>query len=221
MFREKNYSAIIFDLDGVLLDTHKLHYIAYKKIIDEHNLNFFNYTDIVGVSTHVAIQKIFSLNGQNLSDEDIFNITKMKQKYTMDFMESDPSLYVGVFQLLENLQIKYKIAIATCASNERVSYFISRTNIAALLAGVRTIKDVINPKPHPEIYEMILCDLSIKPNEALVVEDSISGIQAACSAGIDVIGVRTGQYRDENKILYDNGAKAVINKVSDILGILK
>jgi beta-phosphoglucomutase len=200
--------AIIFDLDGTLVQTEILKAHAYGKAMEQlSNGNItekdvvISFGELVGLSRNEIAEKLIKmysslLNGQLLNDtqtavEELIK-TRLGIYHQMIFDPAVLHAYVCPFSigLLKNANANgYTIGLATMSYAEQVSKVLDTLNLKSYFHHIITRDAVENGKPHPEIYLRMLAAMNLQPEEAIIIEDSVAGIKAAQAAGITVFGV--------------------------------
>jgi len=203
--------ACIFDLDGVIVDTAKYHYMAWKKLADQLKIPF-NEKDnerLKGVSRMKSLEIILDLGNVNLSQEEKEELAQKKNNWYVEYISNmDKSeLLPGVEEFIKNLKRKgIKVAIASASKNTKL--ILKRLNLEEVFDTVIDGTIISNAKPNPEIFLKASNYLNLKPEECVVFEDAVAGVQAAKRAGMKVIGV------GEEEVL--KGADKVIKNFKNI-----
>lgn len=194
--------AIIFDLDGVLVDATQWHFEAlndalklfgYQIDLEEH-LSIYN-----GLPTYEKLKLISERKGLPQGLHEIVKV--MKRKFTDDRVAQlcTPSHEKQI--MLNNLKKRgYKIACCSNAQKYSVINMLQRTGIDQFFDIVLGNDEGFKPKPEPDMYLAVFKKLKIKPNEAIIVEDTAHGIEAAKRSGAKVMAVRG--FEDVNLSLF-------------------
>ena len=184
--------TIIFDLDGVLVDTKIIHFEAlnmalkrfkYKEIsLDDHNKVFD------GLPTN---EKLIILNKKNeLPIESFSKINNYKQKITSKILKKKIKKNQKILKIFKHLYKDYKIAVATNAVKSTLNICLEKLGVSKYIHYKLSNEDIKNPKPNPEIYLKIFIHFGIYPNEALIAEDSHYGREAAISSGAKLLPIK-------------------------------
>jgi HAD superfamily hydrolase (TIGR01509 family) len=198
------YKLIIFDLDGVLVDAKKIHFDALNKalaLVDKKYCITLNehLTIYDGLKT---IQKLDLLSKKkNLSKTYHKQIWENKQKITIELLSNlQPDLRLKeIFNQLRYLN--YKIACCSNSIRRTVLTVLSKLDVIEYIDLVLSNEDVINGKPHPEIYWKAMSKLNANPEEVLIVEDSPVGLLAATRSGAHIIRIDSPKDLTTDKIL--------------------
>jgi beta-phosphoglucomutase len=185
--------ACIFDLDGVIVDTAKYHYLAWKRLARELGFEFTEKDNerLKGVSRMESLEILLSVGGIRIDDENVkLQLAEKKNKWYVEYINqmTKDEILPGVIKFLELLKSAgIKIAIGSASKNtitilERIGL---KDFFDAIIDGTRISK----AKPDPEVFLKAAEELSVRPEECCVFEDAVAGIQAAKSAGMKVIGV--------------------------------
>jgi beta-phosphoglucomutase len=181
---------ILFDMDGVLLDSNEIHYSAYLHAFKKFNINIdFEYEKFAGKSTKDTVNQIlrqYSLNNYLESE-----IVVEKQAYMLDIFSKlkSPPLFPGVKDGIEYLKTKYELALCTSASMNTVNFFFKDGIDIRWFKHVLTSSDVKHSKPSPDIYLQAIKKFSADPLNTFIVEDSCSGLQAGLQTGANVLHI--------------------------------
>ena len=185
--------ACIFDLDGVLVDTAKYHFLAWKKLAAD-RLNFELTEEanenLKGVSRMESLEIILKLAGITMDDDQKETLATEKNGWFTDFittMKAD-EIFPGVKPLLEKLQ-KSNIKIALASSSKNAQYVIDVLGIRHFFGAIVDGTMIVNTKPDPEIFLLAAQKLNVQPAECLVFEDAEAGVEAAVRAGMKCIGI--------------------------------
>jgi beta-phosphoglucomutase len=188
--------AIIFDKDGVLIETFDSYLQAYTKVLSKIGIKIKG-NDVAkryGIKGPEIIKQIAAENGKNITDEQAKELANEKDKLYLKFSEKKMKLLPGVKKLLIYLKKKkYKIGIASSASRETIEQMIRVTKIKNYINTCVDGFEVKSSKPDPEIFLKCAEKLKVKPEDCIVIEDSIHGIEAAKRAGMKSLAVTTGQ----------------------------
>lgn len=183
--------AIIFDLDGVIVDTECLHKEAWEKIFWELKINFnpkVYYKEYMGRSTDEILQ---SLSQKYNLKEDIRKFKRRKQKYLIRLIKEKLKLIPGAKKLIRRIsQSGFRMAIATVANRERVKIIMKKLNLSGYFQAIIAGDQVTQSKPHPEIYLVTAKKLNMDPKDCLVLEDTKAGIESAKNAGMKCIALK-------------------------------
>ncbi|MEL1252854.1 beta-phosphoglucomutase [Flavobacterium sp. DGU38] len=184
--------AFIFDLDGVIVDTAKYHYLAWQKIAEALHINFTHEHNelLKGVSRVRSLDIILELGNVKASqeDKDKWLIQKNDEylSYLVDMDESE--ILPGVLNILKLLKDKNQgIALGSASKNARP--ILEKTGILSYFDAIVDGNDVSNAKPDPEVFLKAAQLLKIDPKNAIVFEDSVAGIQAANIAEMASVGI--------------------------------
>tara|TARA_B110000027_G_scaffold114982_1_gene124904 strand:- start:12331 stop:13707 length:1377 start_codon:yes stop_codon:yes gene_type:complete len=185
--------GVIFDLDGVLVDTKEIHFIALNEALKKYNSK-----EIISYDDHVNIydglptdEKLQILNKKKkLSKKYNQLVKKYKQKITFKLLKKNIKYNKETFNLFLKLNKKYKIAIATNAVRETLDICIKILRIKRYCKFTISNEEVKNPKPHPEIYLQCLIKLGLKPKETIIVEDSHYGRISAQDSGCHLMPIK-------------------------------
>ncbi len=184
--------AIIFDMDGVLVDAKEWHFDALNEALElfgfrisqfEHNKRFD------GLPTREKLNMLANENGFPSSLSSFVN--EMKQQYLLKTAAElcvQNSIHMAALQRLRNEG--FTLAVASNSIRRSVDDLMQRTSLQPLLSFTLSNEDVSEPKPSPEIYQLAIRRLQLQPSECLVVEDGEYGIAAAQAAGAHVLRVR-------------------------------
>ena len=174
--------AFIFDMDGVLINTSGVHERAYKQALEK-LAEKFNYKQYMGMSTSDALKTF-------LLDESTHEFLKAeKQRHALEHSE-EASIYSHVKDLLVLLRRHgKKLAVATSASRERAFMQLRAHGIEEYFQAIITANEIKTAKPAPDLYRAALEALGSSAEKTIVIEDALSGVQAALSAGIEPIAV--------------------------------
>ena len=194
----ENPFAIIFDMDGVIVDSNPYHRIALRRFCEKHGHHLsdeYMKTKIFGRTNADWLQELFQ--------------DKIDEKQILEFEEEKESMFREIFDpyikpvnglisflnLLRNNRIPR--AIATSAPSSNVDFILNKTGIAEFFQIIIHGNMVENSKPHPEIYLKTTHAIGYPPKQCLVIEDSLSGMESAINAGCKVIALTTTHPREE------------------------
>ena len=184
--------AIIFDLDGVLVNTKLIHFSALNYALENNKIAPIKYEDHVKIYDGLPTsEKLALLNKINkISKKQKINIHKLKQKRTLNLLMKSIIFDKKKFDLFESLHRKYKIGIATNAVKSTLTICIKKLGINKFVDFTVSNQDINNPKPNPEIYFRIFIKFGVYPDETIILEDSHYGRQAANHSGGNLIPIQ-------------------------------
>jgi len=214
-----NTKAFIFDLDGVIVDTAKYHYLAWKKIANELEIEFTHEHNelLKGVSRVRSLDIILELGKIEASQEDknkwLFEKNENYLSYLVDMDNSE--ILPGVMPILDYLkEQKQLIALGSASKNARP--ILEKTGILSYFNAIVDGNDVSNAKPDPEVFLIAAKLLGTKPEDSIVFEDSVAGVQAANIGGMTSVGIGEAATLHEAKYLFKDFTfidKDFINKL--------
>lgn len=211
----KIYKAVLFDLDGVLIDSMSAHADAWKSVFAEHGVDLPGMDIFMreGEKAELSLDELCAEYGVGLTaGEKTAMLAKKRQIYS----ENAPkALYDGAGEVLQRVHDEgYRMALVTGSVAKNLEKIMTREQIA-LFDVMVTGKDVRNAKPDPEPYLMALKKLELPPEECLVIENAPLGIKSAKAAGLKVAAITTTLDRE---IL--SGADWIISGLAEIISIL-
>lgn len=214
----KKYELIIFDCDGVLVDSEIIANRVSAEMKQPYGINFTtkeHCIKFIGLAnSHPEYQKLAKILPKNFEDE------KIKVRDQAFKNELKPCL--GVPELLESLDLKY--CLASSGTFQKINMTTSITNIGKYFKNkIYSSQEVENGKPAPDIFLLAAKQEKIAPSKCLVIEDSVPGIQAAQSAGMDVFFYHGGSHMfDEIKEkCFSMNPTFESNNISEIRNIIK
>ncbi|RKS94521.1 beta-phosphoglucomutase [Flavobacterium limicola] len=202
-----NTKAFIFDLDGVIVDTAKYHYLAWQKIANELNIEFTHEHNelLKGVSRVRSLDIILELGKVTASQEDKDRWLVQKNEeylsYLVDMNESE--ILPGVFPILKFLKENNQpIALGSASKNARP--ILEKTGLLPYFDAIVDGNDVTNAKPDPEVFLIAAKLLNITPENSIVFEDSVAGVQAANIGNMTSIGIGEANTLHEAKYIFND-----------------
>lgn len=184
--------GLIFDLDGVIVDTAKYHFLAWKKLCDQLGFKFdINDNELLkGVSRVRSFEIILDINGQKMSEEKIQKYCTIKNKIYLEYINrlTEDELLPGVKDFMTKARDKgYKTALGSASKNSLL--ILERLHIHEMFDAIIDGNKVSNAKPDPEVFVKAAQELGLQNSECIVFEDSVAGIVAAHNGGMKAIGV--------------------------------
>lgn len=183
--------CIIFDMDGVIVDSEPLHQLCEKEIFKMLGISVPEniHSSFVGSTDELMWSKIAEIYNLPVNIPDIIGLKK--SLYLKNLREKEISPIEGVFSLLTELfQNGFFIALATSAPHEQIDFILNTFNIKHFFHSIISGEDVKNGKPDPEIFITVSKSIGIVPKSCIVIEDSYNGIIAAKKAGMKCIGYK-------------------------------
>lgn len=215
----KNIKALIFDMDGVIVESEPIHEKAEMEVCREFGMEVSK-SEWDGFRGK-KLEDIFSYASQKYGtgNEPIERMIERKIELYLSYALQEMKMVEGVYEFLEKLKDSQKYAYALTTSGRRVQQdkILEKFNLTDFFQTMVTAEDVKNGKPHPEPYAITVKKLSMQPEECLVIEDSDNGILSAKAAGCLACGITTSFSREH---LNSNGADMVVVDFYELAKIL-
>lgn len=189
--------AIIFDMDGVLIDSEKIWDNAEKTVFSSYGISVTETDQLLTRNMNMLeVSEYWSAKAHRP-----FSLETSQQQvieHVCQQIQKKPLAMQGALNLLKHIQLSnLPIGLATNAPKQVCSTVLSCLEIEAYFNSIQTADDVENTKPHPEIYLKSAENLKVEPHHCLVFEDSPTGVKAAHEAGMQVIYVNPVRMADE------------------------
>ena len=175
--------AILWDNDGVLVDTEPLYYEANRSVLAEHGITLTQET-FKKISLCVGGSVLELARENDRCDREIEELRMERNVRYTALIEERAGLFPGVKQVLETLAGRVRMAIVTSSNRDHFDLIHAKLGILDFFEFVLTGRDFTRYKPHPEPYLMATERMGLAPEECLVVEDSARGLASAVAAGI-------------------------------------
>jgi beta-phosphoglucomutase family hydrolase len=188
-------AAIIFDMDGTLIESTEADYIAWKKLFEEYgiDLTFEKYYPLLGKKSVDVISSQLKLDGEAVD----YALAK-KLFYYKEYVKQNgvPSVPLAN-ELVQYCSRHFIIGLATSSRMEKMNMMMEQQGLKNYFKAIVTGGEVHHGKPAPDIFLLAAEKLQVDPQKCLVFEDTISGIRAAKNAGMKCIAISTTHKRDE------------------------
>jgi HAD superfamily hydrolase (TIGR01509 family) len=190
--------AVIFDWDGTLADTKKAVVQSFQKVLGKTGCRVSDefIERRIGIGTKKTIIEAFRECRMRVDVSTLEELANEKISIQAELTDI-VRLFDGVAELLEALQGRIKIGLATMSSRKVVDKLLPEKKIESYFDVVVTADEIAKPKPDPEIFLVSAAKLGVKPEDCVVVEDSVFGVRAAKAAGMRCIAVSSGVYSRE------------------------
>lgn len=182
--------ALLFDMDGVVIDSEPIHEEAQRIIFREYGLAVPEalYPSFKGMTEQKVFEQIVSEYGSSHHDPATLVLAKEE---TYRRLLVDLQLVPGVLDFLELVQSRFRMALTTSSVRENQRIAFERFDLERYFEVVVAAEDIEHPKPHPQPYLTTAEKLGVPPEACLVLEDSLHGVRSGKRAGCSVVGVTT------------------------------
>ncbi len=184
--------GFIFDLDGVIVDTAKYHYLAWKRLANSLGIDFTEKENeqLKGVSRVKSLEKILAWGNTSLSEDEFTKKMAQKNEEYLSYIDDmDTSeILPDVPKVLDYLkEIEQPISLGSASKNAR--RILKQVDLFNTFDAIVDGTNVTKAKPDPEVFLIAAQQLQMKPKDCIVFEDSVAGVQAANSADMISIGI--------------------------------
>jgi beta-phosphoglucomutase len=184
--------ACIFDLDGVIVDTAKYHYLAWKKLATMLNINFTEEDNerLKGVSRMASLDIILEIGNMVPDDKTKEEYAALKNKWYLDYINQmmPDEILPGSLEFISELK-NAGIKVALGSASKNTPLILERLGIGKLFDAVADGNVVRNAKPDPEVFITAAKMLGVQPEDCVVFEDAVAGVEAALNAGMRCVGI--------------------------------
>jgi len=184
--------ACIFDLDGVLVDTARYHYLAWKRLAEQLNIKFTEEDNehLKGVSRMDSLEIILNSANLKIDQKTKDEFADLKNRWYFEYIirMTPDEILPGSLDLIQELkQSGIKIALGSASRNTPI--ILERLKLENTFDAIADGNIVSKAKPDPEVFLTAAGMLNVNPEECIVIEDAIAGIRAAKTAGMRCIGI--------------------------------
>jgi len=197
--------AVLFDMDGVIIDTEPLHRKAYHKMFDDVNIHVNEelYSSFTGQSTISICKQLVNHFNLKQQPEQLVNL---KRKHYKFLFENDDGLALigGVLDCIKDYHSNnVTLVVASSASMYGINQIFERFDLNQYFSNKFSGADLKRSKPHPEIFNLAAASTGFSKSECMVIEDSTNGIKAANAAGIFCVGFKSPHSVNQDYTLAD------------------
>lgn len=191
------FQAIIFDMDGVIVDSEPVHEHAYLEVVrelgygDTHGLRFADY---VGRSDEVLWRDFIARHNPAQSYEELL---ALKTRCVVEIIRRDQPVFEGVAELIERLAARYVLALASGSERLIVQEVLELKRLGRFFSASVAGSEIRHGKPAPDIFLRAAELVRVPPQACCVIEDSKPGIAASLAAGMEVIAITNTHSADE------------------------
>lgn len=213
--------AVIFDFDGVIVDSEPLHLRAFQRTVETLGLKLFPtdyYSRYLACDDKSFFRMFLEDNGQQCTEREIARLVSEKGVFFEEMIGEDIRIFPGVIEFLEAIRGKFHVAIGSGALTGEINLILRRRNLSEFFGFIIGADDTENPKPSPEVYLKCLerltrdYDGTITAAQCVVFEDSPHGVLAARRAGMRCVGITNSCSGDELEI-----ADRIVGSFSEII----
>jgi HAD superfamily hydrolase (TIGR01509 family) len=214
------FEAVIFDWDGTLADTGQVVVASFQKALSDVHCEISSefIERRIGIGSAETFREILQSSKMRFDETLIKSLVEKKIQNEIE-MSRDVKLFDGSLDLLEHLQGKVKLGLASMNDREVINNLLKMTNTQRFFDVILTADDVSEPKPNPEIFLKCALKLRSRQEKCVVVEDSIFGVEAAKKARMGCIAVLTGVYSRTE--LENAGADLLVSSLREKEAILR
>ena len=201
--------AIIFDMDGVLIDAKDWHYESLNKALEIFGQEISRYDHLVTFDGLPTKKKLEMLSLEVGFPKGLHSfVNELKQQFTMDIVYSKcKPVFQHQYALSKLKSMGFKLAVCSNSIRNSIEIMMEKSNLAPYLDFIISNQDVKNGKPDPEMYNMAIKKLDLKSSECIIVEDNENGIKAALASGANLLKVE-----NPSDVNYSN----IIKKINEL-----
>lgn len=212
--------GFIFDLDGVIVDTAKYHFLAWRNLANTLGIDFTEKENeqLKGVSRVRSLEKILAWGNKTISEDEFKRLMAEKNDDYLDYINKmDASeLLPKVEKTLQYLKdANQGVALGSASKNAR--HIIDKVNVTSFFDAIVDGNDVTKAKPDPEVFLIGAGLLNIKPEDCIVFEDSVAGVQAANIANMISIGIGSKDILHEADYVFKDFTEMSLAFLEDII----
>lgn len=199
--------GFIFDLDGVIVDTAKYHFLAWKKLANDLGIDFTEEENeqLKGVSRVKSLEKILAWGNKTLSEKE-FNaqMAKKNEDYLSHIAKMDESEILPDVPKVLNFLSENKQPISLGSASKNARTILERVNLKEQFNAIVDGNDVTKAKPDPEVFLIAAKLLNVAPEDCIVFEDSVAGVEAANVANMISIGIGSKDVLGHAKYVFND-----------------
>lgn len=211
--------AIIFDMDGLMIDSERVTFECYQERLKDMNLTMDEefYKTLLGKPIKGIYQRFYDVYGNDFPIENV--IQDVHQLMAERFETEGVPVKKGLVELLHYLKDNnYKTIVATSSNRDRVDKILAQTKITEFFDDSICGDEVTKGKPNPEVFLKSCQKLGVNVDEAIVLEDSEAGIQASYDANIKVICIPDMKYPEKQ---YEEKTFKILKDLTEVTAYLK
>jgi beta-phosphoglucomutase len=212
--------GLIFDLDGVLVDTAKYHFLAWRKMANVLGFDFTEHQneELKGISRKESIERILSWGNIHLSDAEKERYMTLKNELYLTYiqaMNADEVLPGAPAFLRDCKQKGYKVALGSASKNARL--ILDKLELTGFFDALIDGNLATESKPNPQVFLKGAAAMGLEPNQCLVFEDAVAGVQAAHNGGMLAVGIGRPEVLNSADLVIPGLHSATINQIIDQL----
>ena len=212
--------ACIFDLDGVIVDTARYHFLAWKKLSDEIGVHFDHSINeqLKGVSRMRSLETILNIGGIKLSEEQKLDLAEKKNIWFVEMVNQMTSeeILPGIENFLSKLEIEGILkAVGSASKNAKLA--LGKTDLLHRFEYIVDGTMVKKAKPNPEVFLKAAKEINVPPENCVVFEDAIAGVRAAHNGGMKCIGVGEQKSLNEADLVIQSFEHLDLDRVRELL----
>jgi beta-phosphoglucomutase len=214
-------SACIFDMDGVIVDTARFHFKAWHRLADTLSIPFTEEQNeqLKGVSRVDSLERILSWGNLVLSGNKKIELMNLKNKWYLEYVEqvSPADMLTGVPEFLRELH-EAGILIGLGSSSKNSILILDKLGITGLFSTIVDGTKIHLSKPNPEVFLRGARELNCTPQDCVVFEDAISGVEAAKNGGFRCIGIGDSSILSKADVVVPDMKGMTIPRMKSLLG---
>ena len=212
--------AFIFDLDGVIVDTAKFHYLAWKELANDLGFEFTEEQNehLKGVSRVASLEILLNIGNIQLTNDHKEILLKEKNEQYLGYIAKmgQDEILPGIINLLAYLK-EHEIPFSLGSASKNARLILKILDIYDLFDAIVDGNDVSTAKPDPEVFLIAAKKLNKDPHDCIVIEDAQAGVQAANNAEMISIGIGDKKILKEANIVLNNTGELTVDFIKELM----